>query len=87
MHAEGVERIVIAELAFHDDDGDVGNDSGDDTDDHRALGGDKTRSGSDHHQAGDGTGAEAEDGRLALVDLFDQRPTRRWRWPPRAWWS
>ena len=71
---EGVEGVVIAELAFDDADKEVRNHPGENADQHGTAGGDETAGGSDHDQATNDPGAKAEHAGLATVEVFDQRP-------------
>src|SRR6478735_7923262 len=74
VNAECVERVVIAELGFEMHHEDVGNDGGENTNDHRTGGIHETASRSDDNQAGDNTGAHAKDGGVSLEDFFNDGP-------------
>ena len=74
MHAEGIEGIVVFEDRLELRDGEVGDDGGDDADDHGAGRVDEAGGGSDDHESGDDARAEAEDGGVAAEGHFDEAP-------------
>ena len=74
VDAEGVERVVVAEHLLERGAEEERDDAGEHADDHRAVGGHEAAGRRDDDEAGHGAGAEAEDGGLAVEDLFQQRP-------------
>src|ERR1700722_19493674 len=74
MHAEDVKRVIITEQRLEVGGGQERNRSRDHTDDHAARGGDITASRRDDDQTGDRAGAEADDRRLALEEVFHSGP-------------
>src|SRR5262249_19183670 len=65
VHAEGVERIIVAQHVLQAGAAPVAEDAGGDADAQRAERADEARRRGNRHEAGNGAGADADDGRLA----------------------
>ena len=74
MHAEHVERIIVAKERLEVGGGQERNRSGDHTDDHAAVRSDEAASRGDDNQTGNRAGAEANDRRFALEEVFHSGP-------------
>src|ERR1017187_1165404 len=74
MHAEGIERVIVAEHALYLEDHKGAEEAGDDADEQGREGLNEPRGGGDGDQAGDRAGDGAERGGLAVVEPLEDRP-------------
>src|SRR6202044_131253 len=74
VHAESVERVVVAEHVLEAGGAPVAANATSDADHQRADRTDKARSRSNGDEAGDRARADADDSRLAAVAPFDEHP-------------
>ena len=77
VHAEGVERIVVAELRLQRGGRPAADRTGGDADDEGARRADEAGSRSDGDETGDRARDDAEDARLAVAHPFDEHPGER----------
>ncbi len=76
MHAEGVERVVIADHFLHVDRSPEAHHASDQADGQRAARADKAGRRGDGHQAGNRAGGDAQDGGFAAGNPLSEHPTQ-----------
>jgi len=74
VHAEGIQRVIVAEFALNDRNRDVADDGDDHADKHGIHRIDKTAGGRDGNETGHGPCCRAQNGRRAVVPPFNQSP-------------
>src|SRR6202034_2490322 len=74
VHAEGIERVIVAEHVLEAGAAPVADDAGGEADEERSHRADKAGGRRDGDEAGDGARADADDRRLAAHDPLDDHP-------------